>query len=286
MVTVEHRGERLVAVKHGGTEAIEHEGRILTAVQGPGVVPLFDVEDDPAGARLVLDHLGGRTLAAMGPLTVDRALAVARSLLDTVDRLHRLGIVHGRVTADHVLVTVSGPVLIGFSGACRSSDPSEDVRAVVRLLRDTVAAGHSFEPTPTSRWRPVRWSGYRVGAVLTLCDRYDPELDDPDLTGEGDVRDHGASVARHPEPTALDVRAALVALSDDGSVRAPATFVDPSRAVRRQVGRARRRGGEVVDLVRVRRLGRRLRRRRSPGPRWRRTDRGEGRDRRGVLRHR
>ncbi|MFI1580636.1 PQQ-binding-like beta-propeller repeat protein [Embleya sp. NPDC020630] len=82
----------------------------------------------------VLDHDGP---LAEGPLR-----EVAAGIADALARVHAIGLVHGRLGADQVLLTPYGPRVTGFAGRADTDDggdPSEDVYAFGTLI--TLAGG-------------------------------------------------------------------------------------------------------------------------------------------------
>ena len=115
-----------------------HPTRAWSSVRG--------VEGDADRPVLVTTLVPGPTLAAPLALTVEEVAGVAEALAATLADLHDMGIVHGAVTPEHVLVGPDGrPVLCGFGSAGRIGEtapggdrelhPSADVAALGRLLR-------------------------------------------------------------------------------------------------------------------------------------------------------
>jgi serine/threonine protein kinase len=107
------RLDRTVAIKvlpeHVGADPelkqrFEREARTLAALSHLHICPVFDVGSQgpstgsgPAVDYLVMEHLEGETLAqrlAKGALPLDQALQVAIQIADTLDKVHRKGIVH------------------------------------------------------------------------------------------------------------------------------------------------------------------------------------------------
>lgn len=183
-----------------GTARLEREARLLGLARHPGVVTLVALEHDPAGGRLTTAFVGSHTLATWTCPSPEHAAGIVAALAETVADLHQLGIVHGRLTADHVLVDREGrPVLTGFAeaacGAAGPADPTDpthptdpadvdgpsrpaDVQALGALLRRLVAPYP--EPTtlvPERRWRRHRHDAVARRSLLTLADH--AEADDP-----------------------------------------------------------------------------------------------------------
>jgi hypothetical protein len=125
---------------------VHREAELLAAARHPGVVELVGVEGSAERPVLVTAPVDGPTLAAFGALDVEEAAGLMAALASTLADLHDLGIVHGSVDADHVLVGSDGrPVLCGFErggqrgevppGAVEELDPAVDVAGLGLLLR-------------------------------------------------------------------------------------------------------------------------------------------------------
>ena len=66
---------------------------------------------------------------------------VVTHLTTAVERLHRLGLAHGALRPEHVLLEADGrPVLCGFGAAHRSRDRDPDATALAALIH-TVRSG-------------------------------------------------------------------------------------------------------------------------------------------------
>jgi len=148
-------------------KALIHEAEILAAARHPGVVETLGLEGDRRMPVLVTTFVDGPSLDHVGALDLDEVAGVVASAAATLADLHDLGLVHGALTAGHVIIGPHGhTVLCGFGragrvgeGAARQggtpdpdsrsgsatvgsgspSDPSDDVRALGALIRALVA---------------------------------------------------------------------------------------------------------------------------------------------------
>jgi eukaryotic-like serine/threonine-protein kinase len=127
-------------------ESVRREAELLVAARHPGVVELLGLEGTPERPVLVTAPVDGHPLAAFGPLATAEVAGLMAALASTLADVHDLGIVHGSVDADHVLVDADGrPVLCGFErggragevppGAVDELDPAVDVAGLGHLLR-------------------------------------------------------------------------------------------------------------------------------------------------------
>ncbi|HEY5887626.1 MAG TPA: hypothetical protein VIT24_07880 [Acidimicrobiales bacterium] len=113
--------------------ALRREARLLQAAQGDGVVRLVDILDHRGSTAVVHSFVPAGSLADHH--APDPDLVVAH-LTTTVDRLHRLGLAHGALRPEHVLLDADGhPVLCGFGAAHRTTSPDPDGPALAALIR-------------------------------------------------------------------------------------------------------------------------------------------------------
>ncbi|MFI6978117.1 PQQ-binding-like beta-propeller repeat protein [Embleya sp. NPDC050154] len=94
----------------------------------------------------------GEVLDHDGPLADGPLREVAAGIADALARVHAIGLVHGRLGPDQVLITPYGPRVTGFAGrtdADDGGDPSEDVYAFGTLI--TLAGGG----TPSAELSPL-----------------------------------------------------------------------------------------------------------------------------------
>ncbi|MDQ4070553.1 MAG: hypothetical protein M3203_13940, partial [Actinomycetota bacterium] len=192
-VTTDPAGRRVVAKVAGNAEEadrLQREASQLEAARHPGVVELVGVDGHGVGAILLTAHVDGPTVAKVGRLPLEESAGLLAALATTLADLHDLGLVHGAVSPEHVLVGAGGrPVLcsLGYGGA----------------VGERVAA------------RPP------LPAAFTDPARHDPAL----LTPAFDVFGVGALarfLAPDPPPGHVMARVAAEATLDDPSARPPA----------------------------------------------------------------
>lgn len=98
---------------------LAHEADMLDLARHPGVVELLHFTDEEQCASMTTARVPGPTLTVCGKgLPVRAAAGVVAALAQTVADLHDLGVVHGRIEADRVIIGTEGrPVLCGFAQA-------------------------------------------------------------------------------------------------------------------------------------------------------------------------
>lgn len=127
---------RAVAVKEvylrfGLPEQAEHaaartlrEARAAAGLRHPGIVTVHDVVIEDGRPLIVMELVGGRSLAevvrAEGPLGEERAASVARQLLDALRVAHAAGILHRDVKPANVMLDGDHAVLTDFGIAALS----------------------------------------------------------------------------------------------------------------------------------------------------------------------
>lgn len=126
-IRIDHTGDRPAVIKEArsgpAVERIRHESVVLQAAQHPGVVTFIACHQDDDSIELRTRFCGSRTLASTAQLPVERIAGIMAALATTVADLHELGLAHGRITADHVLISSTGrPVLCGFAEAHLGAD--------------------------------------------------------------------------------------------------------------------------------------------------------------------
>lgn len=106
-------------VEAGGQERALREARALAGLVHPGVQRLYDVFEQDGEVTLVLEPVGGETLAgrleAQGPLAPGEVRELAISLAEALAAVHAAGAVHRDVSEANVLLRPEGGVcLSGF----------------------------------------------------------------------------------------------------------------------------------------------------------------------------
>lgn len=116
---------------------LRREADLLDVATHPGLVELVALVDDPEVA-LSTGHLEGGSLAEGRPLEVEELAGAVAAVAATLADLHELGLVHGAVAPEHVLLDGDGrPVLCslgygGLAGERRPTPPAVDAAFVDR----------------------------------------------------------------------------------------------------------------------------------------------------------
>ena len=138
-------GRRVMAKVAGNAEEavrLEREAAQLESARHPGVVELVGVDGHGVGAILLTAHVDGPTLGRVGRLPLEEGAGLLAALATTLADLHELGVVHGAVCPDHVLVGPGGrPILCGFGYGGRVGQPVAPTAGVPREFVDPARTG-------------------------------------------------------------------------------------------------------------------------------------------------
>src|SRR4051812_39105720 len=87
---------------------LRHEAELLGRIRHPNVVELLESNDD----GIVLRFVGRASLAERPPATRRDVADVIAALAAVLDELHRAGIAHGAVRAEHCVLAPDGRLVL------------------------------------------------------------------------------------------------------------------------------------------------------------------------------
>ena len=184
--------ERQVAVKFlrepyaSDPEARERfllEGRAAAKLDHPNIVRIYDVGQDAGNhPYLVMELVPGEDLKTMirrsAPLSVPRALTVAREICSGVGQAHRAGIVHCDLKPQNILVTESGHVKVTDFGIARALQQDETDDGPVEVVW---GSPHYLSPEQAMGRVPTPAADvYSIGVMLYEMLTGVPPFHDPD----------------------------------------------------------------------------------------------------------
>src|ERR1700745_1853988 len=120
------RLERTVAIKilpaHLSSDPIrkqrfEREAKTISSLNHPHICVLHDVGSQDGISYLVMECVGGETLAKRlekGPLPLEQVLKYGMQIADALDKAHRSGVVHRDLKPGNIMLTSSGAKLLDF----------------------------------------------------------------------------------------------------------------------------------------------------------------------------
>src|SRR4051794_32332333 len=139
----------LIHRKTGNPAMIAREAELLGAVRHPGVIELVGIEGDPRDPVLVTHEVEGRALSEVAGLADADAEGDARAsevrppdgaglsraevagvmaaVASTLAEIHQLGVVHGAVAPEHIILGPGGRPLLcsfGYGGRVGETSPA------------------------------------------------------------------------------------------------------------------------------------------------------------------
>lgn len=229
-------------------ERLRREVAALQRLRSPGVAAVLDAEADSTEAFLVTELIPGKDLAEYvrlrGPLDGRALHRVAAGSAQTLQAVHRAGVVHRDLKPSNLVLGPQGPVLIDF-GVAQSVDETRLTSAgfvvgTPGYLAPELIGG--AEPTPQSDW--WGWAALLVFAATGRAPFGARPLEavlartqegDADLRGLGPITAGALWDALAPEPadraTPDEVVAALAEAELRGEVFDPEATDQPVRGL-------------------------------------------------------
>lgn len=121
----------------------EAEAAWLERAARPGVVRLVSTSAEPF--TIVTEHAGSRTLRT-ARLEPSEGVTAMISLCDLLVDLHRDGLVHGKLTPDHVIIAGDRIWLCSPDG--RADDPGDDLEGLARCMTELEHQWNTAGRTP------------------------------------------------------------------------------------------------------------------------------------------
>ena len=129
-------------------QRFEHEARILSALNHPNLLSIFDVGTQDGTHYLVSEFLEGQTLRErlnLGPLPARRATDYALQIANGMSAAYDKGVVHRDLKPDNVFVTRDERVKILDFGLAKQTHAAEVSADGLTLTSPTpTAGGHGF----------------------------------------------------------------------------------------------------------------------------------------------
>jgi tRNA A-37 threonylcarbamoyl transferase component Bud32/membrane protein YdbS with pleckstrin-like domain len=208
------------------------EAQFVASLSHPNIVPVYDVGEEDGTHFIVMEYVRGRTLHealdAGGPMSPDRASAVALQVLDALAYAHAQGIIHRDVKPHNILLTPDGTARLADFGIAHLADGSTTRTAAI------LGSAQYLSPEQSRGEEASERSDiYASGIVLYEMLAGAPPFDGPNALAIANqhlnatpprLRDH---VAVHPALEAAVMRA--LAKSPDDRFDGAAQFADTLR---------------------------------------------------------
>jgi len=165
--------------------ALLADARAAMALSHPNIALLYEAGDDKGRAFLACEFVPGDTLdrvIAGHALNPRRAIDLTVQIADALADAHAIGIAHGHLTADAVVVTPKGSAKILDYGLARwtradgqTGDEAADIRAVGALFYEMLTgrapgASDHAPPSTVNRSLPAEVDAIALKALSTAAD--------------------------------------------------------------------------------------------------------------------
>src|SRR6516225_7756248 len=103
----------------------QREAEVLASLNHPNIAGIYDLQEANGSRYLVLELVEGETLAdriARGPIPVNEALAITKSICEALEAAHERGIIHRDLKPANVKITPDGKVKVLDFGLAKAMD--------------------------------------------------------------------------------------------------------------------------------------------------------------------
>ena len=138
----------------------QRESHLLASLNHPNIASIYGVEEQGGTTALVMELVEGESLAdkiARGPLPVDDAIAIARSVADALEYAHERGIIHRDLKPANIVVSREGVVKVLDFGLAK---------AITGELAESSGSDATHSPTLTS---PATRAGVILGTAAYMA---------------------------------------------------------------------------------------------------------------------
>lgn len=181
------------------TARLRREARVLTILDHPNVVRVFDFVADPPGPYLVLELLTGQLLSdrldAVGRMPIGEVAAILQPVVSAVGTAHALGVLHRDLKLENLLITNEGVVKVLDFGVAKLGALSGPGQATSQLTQKGTALGTPYAMAPEQAFgedvdhRSDIWS---IGVILYRCLSGRRPVEGRDMTQIMRILDSGA----------------------------------------------------------------------------------------------
>jgi serine/threonine protein kinase/Tol biopolymer transport system component len=122
----------------------QREAEVLASLNHPNIAAIYDLEEAKNATFLVLELVDGETLAdriARGPIPIDEALQIAKSIADALEAAHERGVIHRDLKPANVKITSDGKVKVldfGLAKALENAPATTGLSSSPTMLSGTL----------------------------------------------------------------------------------------------------------------------------------------------------
>lgn len=143
-------GDKTVQFTDGKDKFVDEAKRLAKFQNESGIVKIFDSFEENNTAYIIMEYLDGCTLGEYldmnGKMDADKAIELITPVIESLNSVHEVGIIHRDVAPDNIFVTKNGDVKLIDFGASRYATTSKS-----RSLSVLIKPGYSPEEQYRSR---------------------------------------------------------------------------------------------------------------------------------------
>ena len=130
----------------------KREAQLLATLNHPNIAAIYGLEESNGAQALVLELVDGPTLAdriALGPISLEEALTIARQIAEALEAAHEKGIIHRDLKPANIKIARNGVVKVLDFGLAKVWDgaPQSDLSGSPRLTATDIG-GRTILGTP------------------------------------------------------------------------------------------------------------------------------------------
>ena len=126
-------------------ERFKREARAISRVNHPNICALYDIGEDRDEMFLVMEYVGGGTLASRlerGALRIEETLRYGVQMADALDTAHRNGVIHRDLKPGNIMLTPDGVVKVLYFGLAKTALYDHPQQADQLLQRKRLSAAN------------------------------------------------------------------------------------------------------------------------------------------------
>lgn len=159
-------GSKAEQFADGMVKFVDEAKRLAQFQHEEGIVHVYDSFEANNTAYIIMEYLNGETLTAYldreGKIPVDRAIEMLTPVIQSLEAVHKVGIIHRDIAPDNIILIRDGQVKLIDFGAARYATTSHS-----RSLTVIIKPGYSPEEQYRSRGdQGPHTDVYALGAVL------------------------------------------------------------------------------------------------------------------------
>lgn len=159
-------GSKAEQFTDGMVKFVDEAKRLAKFQYEEGIVRIYDSFEANNTAYIIMEYLDGETLTSYldreGKIPVDRAVEMLTPVIQSLEAVHKAGIIHRDIAPDNIMITKDGQIKLIDFGAARYATTSHS-----RSLTVIIKPGYSPEEQYRSRGdQGPHTDVYALGAVL------------------------------------------------------------------------------------------------------------------------